>query len=64
MGGERKLWIDSRCVKTIEDLHKTLWKESGQGLDDTDPERTHPSDMLSYWAYNYFPIDRKEIVYG
>lgn len=64
MGGERKLWIDSRCVKTIEDLHKTRWKESGQGLDDTDPERTHPSDMLSYWAYNYFPIDRKEIVYG
>jgi hypothetical protein len=64
MGGERKLWIDVRCVKTIEDLHKTRWKESGQGLDDTEPERTHPSDMLSYWAYNYFPIDRKAVVYG
>lgn len=64
MSGERGLWIDSRCVKHIEDLYKTRWKESGAGLDDSDPERTHPSDELSYWAYNFFPIDKKEIIYG
>lgn len=64
MAGERGLWIDSRCVKHIEDLYKTRWKESGAGLDDSDPERTHPSDELSYWAYNFFPIDKKEIIYG
>ncbi|MBI3257870.1 MAG: hypothetical protein HYZ54_00060 [Ignavibacteriae bacterium] len=64
MAGERGLWVDSRCVKHIEDLYKTRWKESGAGLDDSDPERTHPSDELSYWAYNFFPIDKKEIMYG
>ncbi len=64
MVGEQGLRIDSRCVKHIEDLYKTRWKESGAGLDDSDPERTHPSDALSYWAYNFFPIDKKEIQYG
>lgn len=64
MAGERNLYVDSRCVKHIEDLYKTRWKDSGVELDDSDPERTHPSDELSYWAYNYFPIERKKVEYG
>lgn len=61
MKGERSLFIDKRCVKTIADLYKTSWGEDGIGLDGSDPERTHPSDALSYWAYNFYPIDRKPI---
>ena len=64
MAGERNLYVDSRCTKHIEDLYKTRWKDSGVELDDSDPERTHPSDELSYWAYNTFPIERKKVVYG
>ena len=64
MAGERNFYVDSSCKKTIEDLQKTRYKENGTTLDDTDPERTHPSDMVSYWAYNWYPSDRKPIVYG
>lgn len=62
--GEQSLFVDSRCVKFIEDLQQTRWKESGIELDDSDPERTHLSDSFSYFAYNFYPIDRKEISYG
>lgn len=57
---ERNLFIDRRCVKLINDLNKVLWKESGEGIEDKKPELTHISDALSYWAYNYYPFDRKE----
>lgn len=56
MLGERGLFIDSRCVKFIEDLQQTRWKESGMALDDTDPERTHLSDALSYFTHYYYRI--------
>ena len=56
MLGERSLFIDSRCVKLIEDLQQTRWKESGMALEDTDPERTHPSDALSYFPHYYYRI--------
>ena len=59
--GERYLYVNSGCVKLIEDLRKVVWKESGHGIDDSKPELTHVSDALSYWAYNYYPYDRKEI---
>lgn len=64
MAGDRNLFVDSECKKTIEDLYKTRYKDNGIGLDDADPERTHPSDMLSYWAYNWYPLDVKPLVYG
>lgn len=54
---ERRLLIDKNCQNFIDDLTLTRFKENGVALDDTDPERTHASDSLSYWAYNYFPID-------
>jgi len=56
MAGTTRLYVDERCTKLIEDLEETRWKESGIELDDSDPERTHASDALSYFAYNYFPI--------
>jgi len=56
---ERRLFIHPECKKLIEDLTKTKWKESGIALDDSDPERTHAGDALSYFSYNYFPIERK-----
>lgn len=62
MRGERTLFVDKRCTKTIADLYKTSWSEDGVGLDGSDPERTHPSDALSYFAYNFYPIDRKQII--
>ena len=60
MAGNTRLYIDERCTKLIEDLEETRWKENGIELDDTDPERTHPSDALSYMPYNYFPIGFSE----
>ncbi len=60
--GERKLFISAGCAKLIEDLRNVMWSEDGVGLDGTNPERTHPTDALSYWAYNFAPIDRKEVI--
>ena len=64
MAGERTLFVDSGCVGLIEDLYKTRWKEDAIHLDDADPKRTHATDGLSYFPYNFYPIDRKEISYG
>lgn len=58
---ERRLFIHSDCKKLIEDLSKTRWKENGVSLDDSDPERTHATDALSYFTYNYFPLERKPL---
>ncbi len=60
--GERRLFVDKRCVKLIADLRKVMWKESGTGIDGTNPELSHISDALTYWAYNYHPFDRKAII--
>jgi len=60
MAGQTRLFIDERCTKFIEDLEETRWKENGIELDDKDPERTHPSDALSYFPYNYYPIGLNE----
>lgn len=58
--GHQTLFVDHNCKLLIEDLRKTMWLSNGRGLDDTKPERTHPTDALSYFAYNLFPIDRKQ----
>jgi hypothetical protein len=55
--GISKLYIDKSCDKLIEDLRRVEWRENGTQLDDKDAERTHASDALSYFAYNYYPID-------
>jgi hypothetical protein len=60
--GERKLFVDKGCTKLIQDLRRVNWKDSGTAIDGSNPELTHISDALSYWAYNYYPFDRKEII--
>jgi hypothetical protein len=59
--GLQRLFICRRCEKLIEDLRKVEWNDDGISLDDSNPERTHPTDALSYWTYNYFPFQE---VYG
>lgn len=59
--GDRRLYVSKSCESTITDLRKTAWKENGVELDqDSDPKRTHLTDALSYWAYNYHPADQAE----
>lgn len=55
--GEPRLRVCKNCVNLIEDLRRVEWKASGSGLDDRDDKRTHLTDALSYFAYNYHPID-------
>ena len=59
MSGEIRLKIDSKCVKLIDDLRRVEWRENGTQLDDRDDERTHPTDALSYFAYNFYPVTNK-----
>jgi hypothetical protein len=54
--GEHRLFIDKSCKYLIDDLRRVEWRENGTQLDDRDPERTHPSDALSYDTYNFYPI--------
>jgi hypothetical protein len=58
--GTRRLFIDRGCRHTIEDLHRTEWKESSQALDADNGQRTDETDALSYFAYNWYPTDRPE----
>jgi len=52
--GERRLFVDKqKCKRLIDDLRRVVWREDGVSLDDRNPERTHPSDALSYYAYNF-----------
>lgn len=61
--GIRRLHIAKHCTKTIEDLQKTSWKANGVEIDqDSDPRRSHLTDALSYWAYNYHPADRGDTI--
>ena len=57
--GERRLFITPECKRLIDDLRRVVWREDGVSLDDRSPERTHPSDALSYWTYNF---SRKTLV--
>jgi hypothetical protein len=52
--GHRHLFVSRACRKTIYDLENVQWKDNRMQLDDSDPQRTHPSDALSYFAFNYF----------
>lgn len=55
--GFMRLFVNADyCPKLVNDLKRVTWKESGVKLDGTNPELTHISDALSYFAYNYFPI--------
>lgn len=59
--GRQRLFISRACDALVTDIRKTAWKENGVELDqDSDPKRTHLTDALSYWAYNYHPADKAE----
>lgn len=54
--GNRRLLIGKGLEALQKDLRSVQWNASG-GLLDNKPELTHPSDALSYWAYNDHPVD-------
>lgn len=54
--GIRRLLIGTGLEALQKDLRSVQWGQSG-GLLDNKPELTHPSDALSYWAYNDHPVD-------
>jgi len=57
MLGEQRLLINfNRCPKLIRDLRITEWKENGTEIDKK-PGVSDPSDALSYFPYNYYPIE-------
>lgn len=58
-GKSRRLRIGKNCRNLITDLERVQWKDNGSGLDDRVDERTHISDALSYFAYNFFPVDAR-----
>ncbi|MCX7909596.1 MAG: terminase family protein [Ignavibacteria bacterium] len=60
--GERKLFVTPNCKRLIKDLQQVLWNENGITLDDRNPERTHPSDALSYYTYNFSNIKTIDII--
>lgn len=55
----KRLRVGKNCVSLIQDLERTQWKDNGSGLDDRVNERTHISDALSYFAYNFYPVDAR-----
>lgn len=62
--GERRLFINEDCRVLIDDLRKVIWTESKFELDKSNKERTHASDALSYFAYNFYPTDYQEPKFG
>lgn len=59
--GVNKMYIDRRCKHLIEDLYKTEWKNNQYILDATNKDRTHASDALSYYTYNFRKIRNIEV---
>jgi hypothetical protein len=58
--GVRRLYVSEKCKKTITDIQETEWRENGVEIDGSNPAISHLSDAVSYFAHNYFPIDRGE----
>ena len=51
--GERKLFVNPRCKRLIEDLEYVTYKQDSGVIDkESDPERTHLSDALGYLLWN------------
>lgn len=61
--GEIRQYINAeQCPALVNDLLRVEWKASGVKLDDSNSALTHASDALSYFAYNFHPVDKMEIV--
>lgn len=55
--GKRRMTVDPSCTALMEDLERVTWLSNGVKLDDRDPNRTHVTDALSYYAYNFHSIE-------
>lgn len=49
------------CPNLIEDFENVSYKPDGS-LDGSNPKRTHGTDGVSYYAYNYHPVHRRQSV--
>ena len=57
MAGEQRLYINfDRCQKLVKDLRITEWKANGINIDKKSGV-SDASDALSYFPYNYYPIE-------
>jgi len=62
--GLRRMYVNPKhCEWLHKDLTRQTRKEDGQ-LNDEAGMIGHRSDALSYFAYNYFPLERREIQGG
>jgi hypothetical protein len=50
------------CPKLVEDFEQTEWKDNERELDDSNSQRTHPTDAASYLAHYDHPTDRKDVI--
>lgn len=60
--GKQQMKIDRSCVELIKDLREVEWRPDGVKIDDRNAKRTHISDAVSYFTYNFYPVDHKEAV--
>jgi hypothetical protein len=57
MAGEQRLYINfDRCQKLVKDLRITEWKANGINIDKKSGV-SDASDAISYFPYNYYPIE-------
>ena len=61
--GERRLWIDPRCRKTIESFEKHAYKEGTQ-VPDKDGGWDHMTDAVGYGIEYLMPIRREQITHA
>ena len=67
VSGKRRLFVDPKCRELIRDFQQVKWKRDSAGnptgaLDNSDWQRTHTSDALSYAVMKEFGL--KRVVYG
>lgn len=65
-GGQRRMYVDPRCKRLIEDLESRSYKEGTSDPDDRALFSGHPTDAMGYVVYRLFPIrsehERKQTV--
>lgn len=60
MRDERKMVINPRCKRLIDDFRKVKWDEKGREIDKkSDQDLTHASDAIGYWVAMERPIRRE-----
>lgn len=54
--GGARLFHHPRCAHLRKDLETVEWSENGDGLDKSNPERTHATDAIGYFVEREFPL--------